>query len=471
LAVANRVASFAAVVGLIIGEMPTREHMSKLQELRAQHEAAGAAMIRLRNVIRAENRDFNPEERAEWEKANKDFDALDAKIAIEERCEGVEAVLGRSNGEGAKVKPGAQDAVGKRNAKGGKNRSAEQIERLHTLAFDGWFRRQLEMPVSEESQRAAKSLGIRLGARSLDIVLPRRPGEVESRAQSVGTNSEGGYLRPTGMVTNLERALKEYDSVRQVAEVIRTSDGGTLNWPTVNDTSNTGVLIAEGTQVSEGAIAFGNAQFSSYKFSSNLVLVNFELDEDSAFDMTSTVGSLLGERLGRVSNTYTTTGTGSSQPAGIVTGSTLGKTAAGAAAITADEIIDLFHSVDPAYRDRPGAGFMMHDNIAAAVRKLKDSENRYLWDLDTLRNGMPPVLLGKRVKINQSMQSSIATATKTIIFGDLASFKIRDVGRVRIKRLVERYADYDQIGFVAFIRFDSKVLNAGTNPIKHLIQA
>jgi hypothetical protein len=42
---------------------------------------------------------------------------------------------------------------------------------------------------------------------------------------------------------------------------------------------------------------------------------------------------------------------------------------------------------------------------------------------------------------------------------------------VRVRRLVERYADIDQIGFVAFMRSDSKVLNAGTNPLKYLIQA
>jgi HK97 family phage major capsid protein len=193
--------------------------------------------------------------------------------------------------------------------------------------------------------------------------------------------------------------------------------------------------------------------------------------EDNAVDLANEIGGLLGERIGRTQETYLTTGTGSSQPGGVVTGSTLGVTAASAAAIAADELISLLHSVDPAYRRDPSCGFMMHDNIAAAVRKLKDSQNRYLWDMDALKNGQPAMLLGKPVTINQSMQSSIATGTKTVLFGAYKKFKIRDVKAIRIRRLTERYADADQEGFIAFMRTDAKLLNAGTNPIKHLIQA
>ena len=73
--------------------------------------------------------------------------------------------------------------------------------------------------------------------------------------------------------------------------------------------------------------------------------------------------------------------------------------------------------------------------------------------------------------VNQNMQSSVATATKTVLFGHFPSYKIREVRQGRFRRLVERYAEYDQEAFVFVRRSDSDLLNAGTNPVKHLLQA
>ena len=74
----------------------------------------------------------------------------------------------------------------------------------------------------------------------------------------------------------------------------------------------------------------------------------------------------------RIHNQHFTTGTGSAQPQGIVTGATSGVTAAGVAAITADELIDLQHSIDPAYRNERSK-FMLSDTALKGLRKLKDT--------------------------------------------------------------------------------------------------
>jgi HK97 family phage major capsid protein len=234
--------------------------------------------------------------------------------------------------------------------------------------------------------------------------------------------------------------------------------------------TNVGTLLAENTTVGASVdVTFGKTTYNAYKFQSGLVLVSSELDQDNAVNLSSQVGGLLGERLGRGQEVYFTTGTGTAQPGGVVTGATLGVTAASATAIAADELFSLYHSVDPAYRRDPSFGWMMHDNVAMALRKLKDSQNRYLWEMD-IANGQPPTLLGRPVTINQSMASAITTGQKTILAGAMSKMKVRDAGDVRIRRLEERYADIDQIGFIAFMRSDSKVLNPGTNPIKYLAQ-
>ena len=136
-------------------------------------------------------------------------------------------------------------------------------------------------------------------------------------------------------------------------------------------------------------------------------------------------------------------------------------------AITADEVIDTFHSVDPAYRTQQGAGWMCHDTILAAIRKLKGSDNNYLWQ-PGLQAGIPDMLLARPLTVNQQMTGTQAQSAKVLLFGSLRHYKIRDVRTLRLRRLVERYGEFDQEGFVAFHRTDGDLLNAGTNPVKYL---
>lgn len=305
------------------------------------------------------------------------------------------------------------------------------------------------------------------GAGGLYIPLNNQAPTDIRNAQSVGTDTAGGHTTAPGFVSNLEAALLQFGGVRQVANVIRTATGSALDWPTVNDTSNSGALLAENTQDSEQDVTFGNLTLNAYKYTSKIVRVSAELMQDSIFDMGSTIGALVGERLGRIQNTHATTGTGSSQPNGIVTAATLGKTTAGATAITMDELLDLQASVDPAYR--VNGTWMMNDATRNYVRKLKSSDSNYHWQPSAIA-GDPDRLFNNPVVINQDM-ASIATSAKTVLFGDVSKYLIREVLGVTLIRMDERYADYGQVAFVAITRFDSDLLDAGTNPVKYLAQA
>jgi hypothetical protein len=44
------------------------------------------------------------------------------------------------------------------------------------------------------------------------------------------------------------------------------------------------------------------------------------------------------------------------------------------------------------------------------------------------------------------------------------------VSDVRLVRMDERYADYDQVGFTAFLRSDGDLLDAGTHPVYYMTQ-
>lgn len=294
---------------------------------------------------------------------------------------------------------------------------------------------------------------------------PKRASDIVA-AQSVGTTTAGGHTTFPGFVQNLEQAMLQFGGMRQVSTILRTATGSALDWPTVNDTSNTGALLSENVQDSEQDVTFGNLTIDAYKYTSKIVRVSVELMQDSAFNMGGTLGSLLGERLGRIQNTHATTGTGSSQPNGIVTAATLGKTAASASALTMDELLDLQASVDPAYRSN--ASWMFNDATRNAIRKLKSTDSVYHWQPGAV-SGDPDRLFNDPITINQDM-ASITNSAKTVLYGALSKYLMREVLGVTLVRMNERYADYHQVGFVAIMRFDGDLLDAGTNPVKYLQQ-
>ncbi len=293
----------------------------------------------------------------------------------------------------------------------------------------------------------------------------------EFRAQSVGTSTAGGYTVPTELASQIIISMKAWGPMydEAICTELNTASGNPIKIPTTDDTGVTAVAHTEGTALTDtGAkdVTFGQKSLDSYVFDTQFVRWSFELAQDSIFNVETLLAGLLGERLGRIANSQLTTGTGSSAPNGIVTASTLGKTAASASAIASDEIIDLLHSVDPAYRQSPKARFMFNDATIAAIRKLKDGEGNYLWQMGDVSKNQPGSLLGYPYSINQAM-ASIATGNKTMLFGDFSKFFVRKVGSPVIGVMRERF--WPDLGIAGLIRFDGEL--GDTAAIKHLIQA
>lgn len=292
----------------------------------------------------------------------------------------------------------------------------------------------------------------------------------EHRAQTT-SNTAGGYTVPTELATFIEKAMVATGPMygNQFFTVINSTDGRTFNIPTVDDTSVTAEAHTEGTQPTDDGgkdVTFGQKSLGAYAFDSEWVRWSAELNADSILNMESLLGELIGERLGRIANSKLTTGSGSSDVEGIVTNSAAGKTAAATNAVTADEIIDLIHSVDPAYRTSASTAIMMNDSTLAAVRKLKDGNGNYLWQMGNYQAGIPQNILGYNVVVNQAMDS-LAAAKKVMLFGDMSKFYVRKVGAPSIYVARERFApDY---GILGYIRFDGVLSN--TAAIKHLITA
>ena len=293
----------------------------------------------------------------------------------------------------------------------------------------------------------------------------------EQRAQTT-TNSAGGYTVPTELMNIMVKSMAMWGPMydEDVATSLVTTGGGAMTMPTVNDTAVTAGAHTEGATLTDDGgkdVTFGEKSLGAYAFDTEWLRVSKELADDSIFAMEQLLGDLLGERLGRIANLQLTTGTGSSAPNGVVTASSLGNTAAATAAITSDEIIDLVHTVDPAYRMGPKVGFMFNDATLAAVRKLKDGDGNYLWQMGNVQQGVPGTLLGYNYRINQAMDS-LAAAKKVMIFGDMAKYYVRKVGQPLIGAIQDKDF-WPGFGVAGYIRFDGEL--SDTAAVKHLITA
>ena len=266
--------------------------------------------------------------------------------------------------------------------------------------------------------------------------------------QIVGTDSLGGFLVPQEFSNELDVATLFTGEVERLAKKLNTASGGLLDYPTVDDTATDAILTSEAGAVTTADMTFANKQLSAYNYSS-LVKVSAQLLQDSAFDLNSFLVEAMGERIARATNAAFTTGDASSKPQGIVVGSSLGNTAAGATAITADDVLDLIYSIDASYRNKPSFGLMAHDNIISAIRALGvGSSNDYpIWQ-PGMAVGQPDRIFGVPVYVNNDMQSSIATATKTMIAADFSKYVVRNAGGVQFLRLNERFMNELEIGFI-----------------------
>ncbi|MFV0408272.1 MAG: phage major capsid protein, partial [Paracoccus sp. (in: a-proteobacteria)] len=303
-----------------------------------------------------------------------------------------------------------------------------------------------------------------------DNVLSEYGRQVQN-AQSTGVDSEGGYLVPTTFSGVLLEAMAEYGGVRSVATVQQTASGENIQWPTVDETAVMGEWLAENAMASDGDVTFGTTSIAAHLASSRVVAIPFALLQDSGIsNLEGMLNGLLAARLARLTNAAYTIGDGVGKPTGIVLGAGLGHTTAAGLvdSFTYDDFIDLEHSVDPIYR-RDGS-WMFHDTALKVAKKMKDGEGRPIW-VPGISSEAPAEILNYRYTVNQDMAQPAAGAD-SILFGDMSKYLIRDVMDLTLFRFTDSaYTKRGQVGFLAMLRTDGKVIAANSAAIKKLRHA
>lgn len=282
-------------------------------------------------------------------------------------------------------------------------------------------------------------------------------------AMSTTTGAEGGFTVPTEIAKTVIDALKAFGGMRNVASIITTAAGNDWQYPASDGTAEVGEIVGQNAAATTGEITFSQVPLVVYKYSSKKLALPWELVQDSGIDIVAFVVDRLATRLGRINNTHFTVGTGTGQPSGIVTRATSGKVGITGQTLTViyDDLVDLEHSVDPAYRSRPGVGYMMNDLSLRNIRKIKDTQGRPIFvpGYDVAGSGAPDTLMGRPIDINQDVAVMAANA-KSILFGDLASYMIRDVMQVEIRRFDDSaFALNGQVGFCGWNRTGGNLMD------------
>lgn len=332
----------------------------------------------------------------------------------------------------------------------------------------------LDQSVADRAEKLGvdnRDAGLKVYAKWLrggDKALNDQDWAVVRNTMSTTTSSEGGYTVATEVANSVLDALKAYGGMRAVANVIQTSMGNPMSFPTSDGTAEVGEIVAENVSASDADASFGTKSLPVYKYSSKVVTVPFELLQDSNVDIEAFVRNRLVTRLGRITNTHFTTGTGSSQPTGVIIGATTGVTAANSTsqvtAITYASLVDLQHSVDPAYRQLGNCRFMMNDASVKIIRKIVDGSSRPIFVPgyeSGVPGGAPDRLLGDPIQVNQDV-ATMAASAKSIAYGDFSFYYIRDVMAIEMFRFTDSaFTKKGQVGFLAWMRSGGNLIDVG----------
>ncbi|GGJ74419.1 phage major capsid protein [Glutamicibacter ardleyensis] len=368
-----------------------------------------------------------------------------------------------------------------------RNLSGEEVEKFEKMSSDmDSLRKQADSLVqAEERSRAAGEALEKAGVRGnpeqrggdldteaqLRSFLTGKTNEFnalgtkeECRALGTGTLSAGGATVPTTFYGKL---------MEHAVEVATLLAGGATTWNTTSGESiDVPVTVShpQGAQVSEGGVipqsdpAFGKRTLGGYKYG-DLVEVPKELLTDTGVDLEGYLARIAGWAVGNALGEKLIAGSGTSEPAGIVGSSTLGKTA-GSLTPTFDDVIDLYYSVIGPYRNRPSASWVMEDTTAGYLRKLKDGNGNYIWQASVIA-GTPDTIEGKPVRTDPFMPAMGANA-KPLLFGDLASYVVRLINGVRFESSEHFAFNRDVVTFRALVRGDGLLMDQ-SGAVKHLL--
>ena len=397
------------------------ETVRKLMEQRAAALQKARALL---DQAEAEGRNLNESEQAQYDGFDQEIDTLTTRIEREER---------QAQRERDMAMPAAGDNPSTRSQPGGRTSPTED-----------------RTASTEYRQALARYM---FGGDVTGLIRDHAGGE--SRAilgMNIGTPAAGGILAPAV----LERTLLDFSSknyvMRRLASVRSSASDVEIPYSTGGTKA---VHLDEGQEFTKSQSGFAKLSMGAYKVGALTVVTNEAL-ADVFVDLEGFVRDEFGKAFGDLEEADFITGDGTKKPRGFLLDATVGLTAASATAVMADELLDLQEALKQKF-DRK-ATWLLSPSARKLVRKLKLTTGEYIWQ-PGLQAGAPNTLLGRPVETSEVMPA-VGSATTPIAYGDFSWYRILDRQGLYFQRLNELYAASGQVGFLAYKRYDGKLLDA-----------
>ena len=370
-------------------------NLKSLIEKRGQLTAQMNAIL---GKAKAENRAVSDEEAAQFDAIEKEIADIDRSISMEKRAQTVNDT--------------DIDIDGGNNSEGG------------------------------EEHRAAK-----------DIVSDYIRG-TELRAGEMTTSSTGSII-PSEFSQDIIHDTVALSGVLNMVSVVNSKG---VYKQIIADSEN---KISAGWTDEIGEITASSAKFKTIEIKHHkltaLSKLSLELINQNDFDIASEVMYQTERDFALKAETAIISGDGSGKPYGLTTGGTA-YAMASAVAITADEIVKIYHKLKAPYQQ--GAAWIMSNDTLCAIRLLTDASGRFIFHQnDNLTSGFAGYILGKPVLISDAMDN-IGSEKKPILFGDFArAYKVNINPEVTMQVLNEKYADYGMKGVLSIMWLDGRPVN------------
>lgn len=370
------------------------KNLKALLEKRAEYQQT---MDNLVNTADTENRAMTEEEVAQFDAAEKELRAIDETIAREERAR----------------------SITKKTA-----------------------------PTTEEERAAAEEKEF------ADYVMGRIS-EMRAGEQNVDMTNNGAII-PTSIANRIIKAVKDRCPILRGATVYNVK--GVLKvpvWGKANDTHDIAVgYQKEFTEITADAGKFTSVDLGGY-LAGALTLIGRSVENNGTFSVVNFIVNQMADEIATWIEGQLLNGTGTNAAQGALNTANV-KTAAAAAAITADELIELQAKVKQAFQ--ANACWTMHPDTFTAIKKLQDGNKRYLLQ-DDITGAFPYRLLGKPVHLSDNMPK-MATGNTAILYGDYSGLSVNFRENISIEVLREKYATMHAIGVVSWFEFDAKVTDS-----------
>lgn len=286
------------------------------------------------------------------------------------------------------------------------------------------------------------------------------PPRTEQRGQTVSDPIKGGYTVPQTYAKGIITDLEEQNKLLSVCNVMRTSNGNPITLFTGDDENAKSVHVDELNSAGNKDTKFGALTIGAEKFSSKTILVSNDLIADAGFDIVSHIGGQVTNRHNRMLHSLLAVGEVATDKVGgfaemvhssnFVSSAEVGK-------FTSADIINLVSKVDEGYASSPNARLVLSRDSEAKIMLEAIGHDKPGLFTPGFKFGQENKIGVYKYIVNSSI-SDVAAGNDAVFFGDFNQFRVRIVDRVSLKRIVDKYAEEDAVGFVGFLRWDTAVL-------------